>query len=476
MAKLTRGITFANNERLTPAKLNNLINQTVLNDIQSSDFDADFQTYYYGPSAPGVTLGRCWYDTTSGSEGLKFAFLSASNASVKGWLHAFPRREAYYWCATSCSLGTPLFVGSRKYETDLTDRQWTLYDGSIFPNVTPLPASASAEGLSPAMVVAMESRTGSGPVKAAWCGLIPADVSTAAPSARNALFADPTSPARLQAGGFCEFAKGLKGYWPLSEASGATRTDKGSGGHHAIDNGGVATATGKLYPLAASYASDTTHYLQIPHHADLAGEGTTGSYSVVLWCYLGSKAADQYVAEKWTASGNDREWIISYQQSTDNMRAVIGAGTATTKSHLHAENPPLDEWFLFFLHYNGSTGDITTQINGGAPTISNFASGVGPPASGADIIIGKSSDGDNRPLIGRVQGLGIWKNFDLEDWRNRHLLYNQGHGRADIRATGNTKSLIYGLALRDVATPASLPSAYLHWGTGPVSLDIDGTP
>lgn len=476
MATISRGYTFSDGETLSPGTMNQLVDNAVLTDITSADLGSSLYFYNYGDSSPGLSAGQVWYDTTSGVEGLKISYLTPSNASISDWLYVMPRREAYFWAQTSCSMGQALFIGSPKhgYDAGLLVKS---YDGAVMPYVTPLAADADATGLSPAVVVAMESRTGAGPVKAAWAGLIPVYMSSTSVFREDGIFLDPTSPAQWQSGKFNEWAKGLTAFWDFSEASGTTRADS-VGSSHLIDAGGtpaaVGTATGKFTPLCAAFVSNVSARLSVPSNSAIQGNGH-GLFAMGCWIYLENKDADQFIYEKWDTVGNNREYLLNYVQASDNMRVVISAGDAgSLQAHLNASNPPSQEWFFFFWDHDGDADELHTQLNDEAVTTNNPTGGIGP--QGADLVIGVARAVPDRPLYGRINYLAIWKDRDLGSWRPRHLLYNFGNGAWPVKpASGPARSMISGLALRDSDDPSALTTDYLLWGGGPVCLDHEGT-
>lgn len=184
-------------DQLSPTRLHNLVDNAVISGFTASEIGVASSGYSIGAPRPTLALGRLHYDTTSGLEGLYAAFLSASSASVSGWLCATPRRECYCWAASSVSLGTPVFIG----KPAPVGPQYTLYDGHVFPNVW---MYTGASGPDAAFFITLESVTANKPVKCMWAGLTPPTLnllnSSSGASIASPLFVNYASPAQLNSG------------------------------------------------------------------------------------------------------------------------------------------------------------------------------------------------------------------------------------------------------------------------------------
>jgi hypothetical protein len=168
MATFTPGYTFLAGEQLTPTKLNTLISSAVFTNLTASNFAGSLiQVLIYGNAAPPYALGRLWYDTTSGAEGLKMCFQTPS-ASYSAWLYMTPRREGLFFTNTGVSIGEPLFLQGPPRTTATC--AWYQFDGCLFPIVGP---QANASGAHPFFVHAMETAAASSIVRCAWAGIVP---------------------------------------------------------------------------------------------------------------------------------------------------------------------------------------------------------------------------------------------------------------------------------------------------------------
>lgn len=197
---ITLGRAFSNGEQLTPTKFNQLVDLATITGLVPADFDlSSLQFFTYGPTRPTLMRGAAHYDTTSGLEGMVFAFVSASSASVSTWLYATPRRESMCWASSAISAYTPVFVG--KPNSISSSSEYTVFDGTLFTNVWQY---SGASGPDSAQFVTVESTPGGAPVKCAWAGMLPDALllngASSGASAGSPLFVDYTDPGAFKAG------------------------------------------------------------------------------------------------------------------------------------------------------------------------------------------------------------------------------------------------------------------------------------
>lgn len=195
MPTITLGFSFNNGDRVSPQALHSLVDDASVNNFTTNDFNlGSVQFLTYGSTRPSLVRGAIHYDTTTDLAGLYFAFVSASNGSVSGWLCSTPRRECYCWAASAVSLGTPLFVGTPGQFTV----EYTVFDGCVFPNVWQF---TGASGPDSAFYVALESVGPGRPVKCVWAGLLqPSLPQLSAASPTAPLYVDVSAPDSLKWG------------------------------------------------------------------------------------------------------------------------------------------------------------------------------------------------------------------------------------------------------------------------------------
>lgn len=167
-AQFTPGYIFEETEEVSPTKLNNLVDLATLTGLGVSEFGGGTAgILVYGSTAPPLERGKLWYDTNAGSEGLKFAWVSATNGSVSKWLYATPRRDTLVWTNTAVSMGMPLFIGRPGFRH--IGNEFIVFDGSIFPMAS---SHQGASGADPMMVIPVEHASASRPVQCAWAGFV----------------------------------------------------------------------------------------------------------------------------------------------------------------------------------------------------------------------------------------------------------------------------------------------------------------
>jgi len=165
---ISLGRSFVQGEQLTPTKLNELVDTATVSGFALSDFDLGTLNFYtYGPVRPTLARGAVHYDTTTGAEGIVFAFLSASAASVSSWLYGTPRREIMCFTHTAVSAYTPMFMGKPH---SVSTTEYIIFDGCAFPQIWQYSASSGPDN---ALFVTLESAAASKFVKCMWTGLLP---------------------------------------------------------------------------------------------------------------------------------------------------------------------------------------------------------------------------------------------------------------------------------------------------------------
>lgn len=187
----TPGYRFDQDEKVTPTKLNNLVDLATITNIPADQIvGSGARPPVYGSVAPSLTRAQIWYDTTPGFEGLKYAFISASNASIAKWLYRTPHWDGIFWADSGATLGVPqcIFANSNIVGGLFVQR----FDGMMFPRIQPVWSNSSATaGLSGAWVIPMESVAAAKPCVCAMMGFTPG------------VFSAPiTAPSHVFASGF----------------------------------------------------------------------------------------------------------------------------------------------------------------------------------------------------------------------------------------------------------------------------------
>lgn len=187
---VTPGYRFDQDEKLTPTKLNNLVDLATITNIPSDQIvGSGARPPVYGSVAPSLTRAQIWYDTTPGFEGLKYAFISASNASVAKWMYRTPHWDGIFWADSGATLGVPQVIFANSNQFGLFVQR---FDGMMFPRIQPVWSSSTpTNGLLGAFVIPMESVTAGKPCVCAMMGYVPGVFNT-----------NITSPSNVYASGF----------------------------------------------------------------------------------------------------------------------------------------------------------------------------------------------------------------------------------------------------------------------------------
>lgn len=487
MANFTRGTTFASDAKLTPAGLNALVEAATVTDVSLSELGADFRSMFYGNSDPGLTNARIWYDTTAGQEGLKYAYVSPSNASVAAWLYATPRREAIYWCNTAVSVGSPLMLGRR---SDLeTSVALHLFDGLGLMKVYTASGSTGATEASPVVVVAMESRSDAGPLRCAWAGLIPADTFSSNVTQHFPIFIDHHNASKFTsvAGVPFDLTTSLQGHWHLDGESGSTRTDIGPNGLH-LWAGGVANpaaSSGQIgNPLGASSWLGTTERLRENTNSNLL-DANSGDMSYSVWVWLDANDHIGTVFAKNDSSDGGRGYSLIYHNGANHFIFDLFDGTGTPQTNFCSRpfsslvGPDLNRWYNVQGYWDDTVKEGGIRVN----TLSASA--------GFDVTVGTNSGfDDSTPFtIGRLDNAAQpWEGGidELLIWQGRRLTTTEFNSiwqagvdgvRSDtiVGSGALARSSIFGVVMSDQgnATSVTLPAPFVLWGTGAVVQDID---
>jgi hypothetical protein len=479
VSNFTRGNTFASDAVVTPAGLNDLVEAATVTNVSLDELGADFKSIFYGSTDPGITNARIWYDTTAGIEGLKYAFVSPSNASIAGWLYATPRREAYYWASTTVSIGSPMVIG--RYNDVETQMALHLFDGLALMKTYPVAGSTVATDVNTAWVVAQEARVGAGPVRCAWAGLIAADTFSSNISQSNPLYIDHHSSLKFTESSDVgtTLLDSLSSYWHLNEATGATRPDVSANGNHLPDAGGtdVDQAAGKI-DNAAAYSDDVAQKLEVPDNATLDMDSTDFSFSV--WAYVADLASNRVVFAKNNNADGGREYHLRWAATPTAYQFVVFDGTGVPQTNraglINATtfgSPSLNTWHCIQGYFDVAAAEIGLRVNGGAwDTTTATNSGH---AGNSNFTVGLFSD-NVQPWSGRIDELAFWKRR-LSD-SEFDSVYNSGDAQ-DLEAAVGTPALarssIFGTVLHNVdnSVPNQDAPVAMLWGTGPVVQDID---
>lgn len=235
-------------------------------------------------------------------------------------------------------------------------------------------------------------------------------------------------------------------YYKMDEASGSVAKDSSHGSNNPnplADNNTVTQATGRQ-PSAAQFTAANTEYLSINDNAPLS----TGDidFSIAAWFYLDSLPTDgnaYRLVTKYTATGNNRDYLTDILNSGGNVRArfaVTGDGVnATVVTANTFGNLSINTWYYMTAWHDATGNTINIAINGTSDSTSHT---TGVFDGTGTFRIGLDGEG-SFPMNGRIANVGFWKKVLTST--ERTSLYNGGAGKMyhDLSASEKTSLQAY---------------------------------
>lgn len=218
----------------------------------------------------------------------------------------------------------------------------------------------------------------------------------------------------------------VQAYWNLDESSG-TRIDS-PGSSNLTENGTISSnATGGPDGgPCAIFDGGSANYLSIVDNA-IVSVGDR-DYSWAGWLYIDDLARLQTIMGKWTTTGNNREFIMDWQNGSTKMRLLSDADGATgnTTSMLETTTAVSQAtWHFVVAWHDAAANTINMQFdNGSINTLSTIGAGIHDGT--AYFALGNFVDGPTRNLEGRLAKWGIWHKVLSSD--EKTTLYNSGNG------------------------------------------------
>ena len=212
----------------------------------------------------------------------------------------------------------------------------------------------------------------------------------------------------------------LIAFWRLGEASG-TRVDS-VGSNDLTDNNTVTQTTGVINN-AGQFTRSNNEYLSIADNTDLS----TGDidFSISAWVYFDTNTSSMYIATKFTATGNQREFTVGFYQPFDRIRAGVSTDGSDDVS-LNADNlgsPSTATWYHIVFWHDATANTINLVVNDGSVDSVSHSGGVFDSTADFDIgtLISSADAWD-----GRIDAVGFWKK--VLSSAERTELYNSGNG------------------------------------------------
>lgn len=468
MARFVRNTELRDGAKITPGNLTALVGSASVEDIALSDLDSSLRQLYHGPTAPSLTMGTIWYDTTSGQEGLKYAWLTPSSGSLSGFLYATPRREAFYWAATTVSVGAPCFLyrdGAAEAGVHLHE-----YDGTFLPILHQYFAASTQPA--PTVVIPMESRVGAGPVKAAWAGLVPAWTNASRVTAGDILYINLADPSPWRTERVPDsLLTSLAAYWKFDEdPTDGTPSEVNAASNYLFDAGNPVNVAGQV-----SNAAQLGSIQWFSHSsASFANWSTKQAFTFSGWFKLRSDLNSVVVAN-WNAASK-KQVLLLYNNVTKTFTfGVSPDGTAATTidySDYNTMSPaPTGVYYHFACGYDADNDQIFLQLDNGTKDTAAFSSALGGQGPGFNIGLAIAGGGSTLTSAIDVDEIGLWERTLTSDEITR--LWNSGNGTTypfGAAPVVSAQALPFGVALANDSALDGTP--FILWGNGAALQDI----
>lgn len=217
---------------------------------------------------------------------------------------------------------------------------------------------------------------------------------------------------------------GLVSWWRLEESSGA-RADA-HGGQTLTDNNTVASASGKQ-GQAADLEASNSEYLSRADSAALSLGDVDATLG--LWARLESKGTLRALLSKFEPSGDQREYRILYENTTDRFYWNVSSdGTSGGETMLAANalgSPATATWYFIVVWHDAAANEIGIQVNNGAGDTAAHSGGV---HDGTAALRLGAIGGPAQYMDGLLDEAFLYKRLLSAD--ERAWLYNGGAGRA----------------------------------------------
>lgn len=217
---------------------------------------------------------------------------------------------------------------------------------------------------------------------------------------------------------------GMVSWWGLNEGAG-TRYDERKA-NHLTDNNTVGVAAGYVNQTASHFASASSEYLS---HADSASLSlATGDWTIAGWFRPQGLGADWAVVSKYTTTGNDRGYLLGYQNSVNRFRLVVSPdGTSgTTQATANNFGDPNNGDWVFLLAYHDAGSVIGIQVDNGTADETSYVTGSIYDTAAVFTLSGINVNTTFK-FNGTMEQVAIWSR--LLTPHEKFWLYNQGGGR-----------------------------------------------
>jgi hypothetical protein len=213
-------------------------------------------------------------------------------------------------------------------------------------------------------------------------------------------------------------------YWKLDAASG---DETGSVASIVLTDGNtVGTAAGKI-GTARDFENGSDEYMTTADSAALS----TGDidFTVGCWVQLESEATVSHeIVSKWIATGNHREFILRYDQSSDRFMFIVSPNGTSSGNTTVAANTfgavTTGVWYFVVAGHDAANNVIFISVNGVENTAAHT---TGLADRDGTFDIGRFNASTVTDFDGLIDEVGFWKKVLTST--ERAALYAGGNGR-----------------------------------------------
>jgi len=222
---------------------------------------------------------------------------------------------------------------------------------------------------------------------------------------------------------------GLLAYWRLDEAapSGDVQARDSCGLYHLNSNNSVLSTDSGKTGRARVFDPANEERLMIASGSHPFAFGDA-DWTFGAWVYLTDLSHDSIIGGVFKSSGDNRGWMVLYDQSEDRFRAYINDdGTASGSSFVDADtfgSPSADTWYFVRVSYDATANDLAISVDNGTADSVAHSGGVYASADSAFRLGNNDNLGVGDYLEGRVDEVGIWSKVLSAEELTR--VYNAG--------------------------------------------------
>lgn len=226
---------------------------------------------------------------------------------------------------------------------------------------------------------------------------------------------------------------GLQAYWHLGKQGVVDVKDYGSSPAANLTNVGIVTRAAGPSSVLVDSANFVAASSQRLDFSDFDKLSIVGDATFAGWVYLNDKpAVVRTFFDKWTGTGNQREFYFAHVNTNDRFRVSISldgtAGNVITIDATTFGAPAVQTWYFIVLQYNSSTKKAKISVNNGA--YNESTAGATQPFTGTGVGGFGNNFASGTYFSGRVSEWAKWNRLLSDD--EITYLYNGGLGRPII--------------------------------------------